>query len=278
MGMLVASALAADTSTGTFEEFAITRDGATFNVRVQSPPPGRLAAHPRLLLFLSADRQSAMPDGRYGSPGKAFIEQGHRVVSFDLLAHGERVDGYGSGIAGLAARVAAGQEPFAAIVADGRAVIDECLRRGLAKRDGIFVAGVSRGGYCALRLAAADERIAAVAALAPVTDWRVLDEFAAQKDSPRVAALALENFAAPLAGRRMYVAIGNHDLRVGTDTCTRFVMAVAGQERERSHGKSGLRYLVVDDSAGHALAAKWRAEGIAFLLKDPEALDGGKMP
>lgn len=261
------------------EEFVISREGVSFTVRVQSPPPGQLAARPLLLVYLSADRQSSMPDGRYGAPGKAFLEKGHRIVSFDLPAHGDRVDRrYGSSIAGLAKMVASGQKPFDTVVADGRAVIDECLRRGLAEKGGIVAAGVSRGGYCALRLAAADERISAVAAFAPATDWREVDEFAAQKDSPEVAALALVNFAPQLAGRRVYIAIGNHDLRVGTDACTRLVLAITEQERQRKVEKSGLRYLVVDDSTGHALAAKWRAEGIEFLLTAPGAADGGKMP
>ncbi len=261
-----------------FEEFVISREGTPLTVRVQSPPPGRLAATPLLLIYLSADRASSMPDGRYGAPGRAFLEQGHRVVSFDLPAHGDRVDSHGSGIAGLAALVAAGQKPFDVLVADGRAVIDECLRRGFAEKGRIVAAGVSRGGYCALRLAAADERISAVAAFAPATDWGAITEFAAQKDQPAVVALALANFAPQLAGRRLYVAIGNHDFRAGTDACTRFVLAITEEERRRGVEKSGLRYLLVDDSVGHALATKWRSEGIQFLLKEPEAVDGGKMP
>jgi len=260
------------------EEFTILRDGVPLAVRVQSPPPERLAKQPMLLVYLSADRASSMPDGRYGAPAKAFLEQGHRIVSFDLPAHGDRVDAHGSGIAGLAARVAAGQKPFDLLVADGRAVIDECLRRGLAEMGRIVAAGVSRGGYSALRLAAADDRIVAVAAFAPPADWGLVTEFASQKDRPEVAALALENFAPPLAGRRVYVAIGNHDLRAGTDACTRFVLALTAEERRRGGNKSGLRFLVVDDSPGHALAAKWRAEGIQFLLKTPEGTAGERMP
>lgn len=276
--MCVTVASAGDTPLGPVEEFVVTTDGATFNVRVQSPPAERLSAHPRLLIFLSGDRQSAMPDGKYGAPTKAFLDKGNRIVSFDLPAHGERVDRHASGIAGLAALVAAGKKPFDAVVAEGRAVIDECLRRGLAEKDGIYVAGVSRGGYCALRLAAADERISAAAALAPVTDWRVVDEFAAQKGSSLVADLALTNYAASLAGRRIYVAIGNYDLRVGTDACTRFVLAISEHERLRHVKSSALRFLVVDDSAGHSLASKWRTEAMAFLLDTPEVSARGSMP
>ncbi|MGH8018345.1 MAG: alpha/beta hydrolase family protein [Opitutaceae bacterium] len=247
-------------------------------VRIQSPPEGRLAAKPLLLLYFSTDRQSSLPDGRYGEPGGLFLERGHRVASFDLPAHGERVDRHGSGIEGLCARMVAGGNPFDLFVADGRAVIDECIRRGLAEEGRIVACGVSRGGYCAVRLAAAEPRISAVAALAPVTDWRSLREFSAVKDGPEVSALALSRYAESLAGRRLYVATGNHDLRVGTDACTRFVLAVGEAERRFGVEKSGVRYLLVDDSSGHALAAKWRQEGVLFLLENTTKGDAAPTP
>ena len=90
----------------------ISVGGVPQAVRVQSPPPERLARQPMLLFYLSADRASSMPDGRYGAPGQTFLEQGNRILSFDLPAHGDRVDVHGSGIAGLAALVAAGKKPF----------------------------------------------------------------------------------------------------------------------------------------------------------------------
>lgn len=273
-----AGARAAPSIESRMEEFTVLRGGVPLVLRVQSPPPERLAKRPWLLIFLSADRQSSMPDGRYGAPGRLALEQGHRVASFDLPAHGDRVGPQGGGIAGLAALVAAGGKPFDALVADGRAVIDECLRRGLAEEGRIVAAGVSRGGYSALLLTAEDERISAVAAFAPATDWRRITEFASIKDQPATAALALENVAPKLAGRRVYVAIGNHDDRVGTDTCTRFVLRLLEIETQHGLKKSGVRYLVVDDSPGHALAAKWRTEGIAFLFQSTAALAGGKMP
>lgn len=258
------------------EEFAVERPGGPLEVSVQSPT--KLASRPMLLIFLSADRQSSMPDGKYGEPGRLFLESGNRVASFDLPAHGERVDRHGSGISGFAARVAAGEHPFDLVVADGRAVIDECEKRGIVEPGRVVVCGVSRGGYCALRLMAADERIAAGAALAPATDWRVVREFAAIKDTEPVAELALENFAEALAGRRVYVAIGNSDDRVGTASCTRFVLSVEEADRSKGVVKSGIRFQVVDDSKGHALASKWRHEGVRFLLDNTENAAGGTMP
>lgn len=264
--LILASVAAA--ATALTEEFTVTRAGESLVVRLQSPPPERLAPNPLLLLFFSTDRRASLPDGAYGAPGKRFLDEGHRVASFDLPAHGDRVDRHGSGIAGLRARVVAGEKPFDTFVADGRAVIDECLRRGLATADRIVTCGVSRGGYCALRLAAAEPRIAAVAAFAPATDWRFVTEFAAVKDHPEVAALALTHHAAALAGRRVYLAIGNHDRRAETNACTAFVLAIGEAEVRAGIAPSRLRYLIVDDSLGHALAAPWRHAGIQFLLQE----------
>jgi hypothetical protein len=142
--------------------FTLTRDGQKLSVQIETPAAGQLAARPMLLLNFSTDAQSSLHRGRYGKPAQFFLAHGHRIASFDLPAHGERVDRHGKGIDGLCARVVAGEDPFALFVADGQAVIDECIRRGWAESGQIVVCGVSRAGYCALRLAAADRRIAAV--------------------------------------------------------------------------------------------------------------------
>jgi dienelactone hydrolase len=265
--LVVSVGAARAAETGVQEEFTVRRGGVSLPFRVCSPAPGKLAERPLLVVLLSADRRSSIPDGRYGGAGRLAVDQGHRVVSFDLPAHGEREDGRGAGIRGFAAMVAAGEAPFDRVVADGRAVIDECIRRGLALEDRLVTAGVSRGGYCALRLAAADPRISAVAAFAPVTDWRVVTEFAAQRESRLLADLALARFAEQLAGRRVYVAIGSRDARVGTDACTRFILALNEAESRRGLEHSGVRYIIADDSPGHRLAAHWREDGIKFLLE-----------
>lgn len=260
----------------TFEEFPINRPYGKLAVAMQTS--AQPAEDPLVLLIFSTDRKSSLVDGRYGAIVRPFLDQGHRVVSFDLPAHGDRIDEHGSGIVGLYASVAAGKKPFDLFVEDGKAVIDELIRRGLAKPGRIVTCGVSRGGYCALRLAAADDRISAVCALAPATDWGVVTEFTQSKDTSGVKDLALTNFADKLAGRRIYVAIGNADSRAGTDACTRFVLSVNKAEKQRRLKTSGLRYLVVDDSVDHSLNSRWRKEGIQFLLNSPPAANKENLP
>lgn len=247
------------------QNFTVDRGTEQLAVRVFSPPPERLAKQPWLLLNFATDRQTSLTGAPYNAAVEVFLKAGHRAASFDLPAHGERVDDRGTGIDGMCARFLAGEDPFVQFAKDGTAVIDQLIERGEAQAGQIVAAGTSRAGYCSLRLAAADRRVAAVAAFAPVTDWRVLREFAAVRDRDDVAGLALEHHAKGLAGRAVYVAIGNHDLRVGTDACARFVSKLAEIEGT-PEGKSRLQFLIVDDSEGHSLDNRWRERGAQFLL------------
>jgi hypothetical protein len=116
-----------------------------------------------------------------------------------------------------------------------------------------------------LRLVAAERRIRAVAGLAPVTDWRRLREFAAVRDHPSVAALALDHWAEELAARPLYLAIGNHDARVGSDACVRFVLQLMAARQAQSDSPPALQFYLID-SPGHSLADEWRQAGAEFLL------------
>ncbi|MBL9199645.1 MAG: prolyl oligopeptidase family serine peptidase [Opitutaceae bacterium] len=219
-----------------------------------------------LVIQFATSREETLAGGRNGAPAARVVELGHRAVSFDLPAHGARIDARGAGITGLRNLILAGVDPFQSVIIDGRAVIDECLRRGWAAPGRIAVCGVSRGGYFAARLAAADERVAAVALLAPVTDWRELREFAPDRERAELPPLVLGNFAARLAGRRLYVAIGDADERVNTEACVRFVAALTAAARAKKIERPHIRFHLADDSPGHALANRWRMEGVDFLI------------
>ncbi len=218
-----------------------------------------------LLLTFSSTRQASFYEDPYNIPARLFAQAGYAVASFDLPNHGEQINAFGEGIVGMCAAVSAGADPFAQFIEQAQAVIDACLGQGVG-RGGIFACGVSRAGYCALRLAAADPRIDGVAGLAPVVDWRALREFAAVREDPAVAALALDHWAAQLAGRAIFMSIGNHDDRVGSDHCVRLALRLLELEEPRVARPSALQLHVVED-AGHGLSNEWRTAGAAFLLR-----------
>ena len=130
--------------------------------------PDELSDRPALLLNFAADRTTTLQSEPYSITPRMFLDAGHRVASFDLPCHGDReVSGEPRGIAGFCAEWRRGNDVFAGFVDEGRAVIDALIDRKLGEPGSIFVSSTSRGGYCALRLMAADERIKAAATFSP---------------------------------------------------------------------------------------------------------------
>lgn len=247
------------------EDFTVAVGGREFPVIALSPPGGMLAEDPCLLLTFGADRSSAMFSEPYSLSPKVFLERGHRALTFDMPAHGDRVDQYGGSIPGWLNAFLAGVDPFAMFVEDGKAVINECVRRGWARPGRIAVAGASRCGYAALRLLAADDRIAAGAGLAPVTDWRYLDEFEAVRERKDVAKLRLSQFAGGMVGKRVYLAIGDDDDRVSTSACVRLARTLQRANAKADFDASHVELHVTHD-LGHRLGDPSYAEGAESVL------------
>ena len=242
------------------EEFSLTLADRCFVVSLLSPVHGRLARDPALLLTFAAGREGSLFNAPYKHTAEAFLEAGHRALSFDFVGHGERIDRFGPGIDGLRnSLVLGGVDPFSVFAEDARAVIDTCVGRGLVRPGRIAASGTSRGGYLALYLLAHEPRVAAVAGFAPVTDWRVLAEFKDDIERPEVIALAMSRCAAQMAGRSVFLTIGRNDLRVGTDTCTALheILAAAGTEVE----------FALTDDPGHQMGMAGYERGAAWLLE-----------
>ena len=199
-------------------DIPLTAGDASFHLLLRTPE--RLAARPAALISLAMDRRTSLAVQPYCRIVDAFLAAGHYAASLDLPNHGERVNAYGDGLGGWAAAAAAGVDPFAELVASGKAAVDACIARlpGLA---GIVAAGTSRGGFCAIRLTAADARIGAVAGLAPVTWLPALSEFDGLAGNAIVQGANLDSFIVPLTGRPVFLGIGIDDRRVGTAHCLR---------------------------------------------------------
>lgn len=256
--------------------FEVDRPEGPLGCLLLEPGPDRLAPAPALLLAITATRDELTADV-HRIPADVFLEHGHRVLAFDLPHHGDRVTPGGrEGLEGMCDELIAGGDPFARLIDDGKAVIDACVERGLADPARTVAAGVSRGGYCALRLAAEEPRLASVAALAPVTDWLLVREFAAERDRLPLTPLSLDDCVAPLADRPIYTAIGAGDDRVGTHRCAQWMAALLDAQRHTpAFGRSCFH--VDPGSEGHGLAGEWYRQGALFLLNVIAGVDAPAM-
>ena len=163
----------------------------------------------------------------------------------------------------------AGDDPFEQFVSDGVAALDWCLHKDIGTNGKLVAYGISRAGYCCLRLAAADARVGAVAAVSPVTDWAILTEFSQCNTSH----LRIERWVDQLADKAVYLCIGSQDERVGVAPCVHFGMKLF--EKQQALPESILfNQLHVVDFAGHSPATVWRLDATHYLLRFCEKLSG----
>lgn len=238
----------------------------TIVARILSPSTNNLATDPLLFLHFATSKETALYEEPYGFATRKFLDAGHRVVSFDLPGHGTRVNAFGEGIRGICNAFMAGEDPFVAFTEDGRALIDYCMAAGLVNQGRIVICGTSRAAYLSMRLMAADSRIAALAAIAPVTDLRTLSEFAAVAERPEVSELNINKCADSLTGRPIHIVIGNHDARVSTASCCRLYLALIAAAERQGLDDSLIDFQVLD-VPGHHSPDDWHIRGAEFLLK-----------
>ena len=247
------------------KEFTLNGKNASFTV-LHKCLQNDLLKDPWLLINLASDRDSALNNYDNCQAADIFLENGHRVLSFDLPNHGERINKYGSGIEGMRNAFAAGHNPFEMFLEDSREVVDECIKRGLATAYRIAVSGISRGGYLAMRLMAADSRISQAVAFSPVTDWTILNEFSQHRQDEAALRLNLSSYIHGLVGKPVFMCIGNHDDRVGTFSCCRLYLELA-EANERNGSPRTLIDFYCTDDANHTCGHYWYEKGAEFLIK-----------
>lgn len=248
-------------------EFEYESRGTMFGGLLAEPSDRAIAGPVPLVINLAAGRHETMTEEPFNWPARLFSAEGFRAVTVDLPHHGDRVAPWKeAGLSGMAEAWAAGVDSFSHFVRDGRALIDTLIQRHWADPARVYLHGTSRGGYYAARLAAADSRVAGLAMVAPVTDWRTLVEFNPVKHRDDVAALTLDHYADTLAGRPVYATIPNRDNRVATESCLRFFEKLATVESQHGMAHSRLQ-LHMTPGDGHSSPDEWRRHAAEYLVQ-----------
>ena len=202
------------------EELTIKVNGEETLAIIRTPI--RRAVRPALLINLAADVKNALGGDFFRIVPDIFLAAGHRVVSFSLPCHGERVNEYGEGIEGWANSIKAGIDVFADIRATGTTLIDLCLERDLAYGETIVIDGTSRAGLAALHILSAESRITAAAIHAPVTYIPAVTEYHGTEENLMVKRSNASALVPKLADKPLFIAIGSSDVRVGAEHCFEF--------------------------------------------------------
>jgi dienelactone hydrolase len=171
--------------------------------------------------------------------------------------------GRAAGLTGWATRLRKDENPVGAFTKQASAVLDYLIAEGYTDREKVAVCGTSRGGFMAVHFTAAEPRVRCVAAFAPVTELSALSEFAGMEKHAGTIALDLRRQADKLAGRPIWMCIGNLDERVDTDRAIAFSRAAVKASAEAQ--KRSLFELHVMTSVGHTIHPTAHDEAAAWV-------------
>ncbi|MBB64986.1 MAG: alpha/beta hydrolase [Waddliaceae bacterium] len=172
-----------------------------------------------------------------------------RIFSFDLPGHGHGLDNQ-EGVPRWAHAIANGDDLITAFVDKALEIIDFLILQGWVDEQAIAVAGLSRGGFMATHIAAADERIKTVLGLAPMTRLTFQKAFKDLKEDPLTQSLDLEKHVVDLTKKHLRYYIGNRDLMVSTDACYSFIQSLT-EESYKQGVRSAPVELIISPSIGH---------------------------
>ena len=242
-----------------------TKAGTHYAICAEKP------AQPAPTLFVIAGPMTAVAADKsrwFIATGDALSRQGWIFVVLDPACEGYALKpGEPSSLAGWAVRAKMGEDFFKPYVESCRDVLDHLIAEGFTDPNRVAVEGVSRGGFCALHFAAAEPRIKAVIGVSPVTNPLALTEFTGVTP-PQIADITLDQQLAKLAGRTVWMSIGNTDDRVSTDDCISFARRlVATTRRLKPELKIIPVHLHVAASLGHSTPEGTYLAAAEFLLQ-----------
>ncbi|HBL41883.1 alpha/beta fold hydrolase [Gimesia sp.] len=254
--LLMASTLSAAEPTVELHKTKAGTEFATWGPLPDQPKP--------TLFILAGTMESTLGSPYFRQCGNQLAKAGYLLVSVDIPCHGKQHrPPEPTGLSGWAYRCEQGDD----FVADNNGrlsqVLDELIAGGQTDADYVGVCGTSRGGYLALQYAAHDPRVKGVAAFAPVTDLTVLNEFKSRAKNEMVQSLSMIQNSQKLAGRPVWIVIGDRDERVGTDAAIELARSITHAGLEKGQ-QSQVDLHVIAEPKGHTVpkgstdvAAKW---------------------
>lgn len=245
------------------EKLTVLRTPSGREIGLLGEKPRRPA--PTLFVFATSHSVSLQSDD-FNKAGKVLSRDGVLCGSLDIPCHGvDHREGEPDGLAGWRYRLDRGENVIDKFCQEAKAALDYLIEVKYTDPQRVGACGTSRGGFIALHFAAAEPRVKCVAAFAPVTDLLVLNEFKGMSPDGLGPALGLTHFADPLSTRPVWIIIGPHDERVGTDSAIAVARKITASAVARK--ASSQVDLHVQPSEGHRIPANSHDDAAAWLKR-----------
>lgn len=201
-----------------------TADKVIFGVIGEIKP--KQAPAPTLFVFAHGIEEMQQ-QSVYTEVARLLAKQGWISVIVEPPCHGEDDrDGEPKQLDGWRHRLEHNDAWISAFTTKASAVLDLLIKDGITDPERVAVCGTSRGGFLAYHFAAAEPRVKAAAGISPVTRLTALREFSTTTQREKAEQLDVARLASKLAGRAIWLSIGNNDARVNTDDAIAFTREV----------------------------------------------------
>ncbi len=216
------------------------------------------------LIVIASTIQDSLSSDDYNKAGNILAKHGWISIALDTPCHGaDHREGEPEGLNGWRSRLEQGDNFVAVFNKQVAEVLDYLVHERYTDPQRIAVAGTSRGGFMGLNLMAAEPRVKCAAAFAPVAELPVLTEFKGLENHAPTQSIALPSIAEKLAGRPVWICIGNNDQRVGTDSVIAFTRKVVAASFAQK--KPAPIEIHVMQTEGHAIHKTAHDEAAAWL-------------
>lgn len=200
------------------------------------------------LIYFWATAKSSLDEDPFNQVVVALKDEPVRIFSWNLPFHEEGMD-YKEAIAQWAHLGNQSSAFFNQFLEACQHYIDFLIQHDWVHANALAVAGLSRGAFLATHLAAKDQRIKQVLGFAPLTGFKHLEEFTSLKSS-EIHRLALTEVADQLIHTKIRFYMGNHDTRVGTDSCFEFIKTLVDTAYSKGIRSPAVE-LILYPSIGH---------------------------
>ena len=257
--------LSSELSTGGDDQGHIhtTDSGIRFGVWPDKPnvPAGTL-------VFFGGSVEEMLKDDYQRQCGNILAEEGYICVLVDGPCEGKELrPGEPGGLDGWRYRLDHGDNFVPEVNSRVSALLDYLIAQGYTDPERIVACGISRGGFLAMHFTISEPRVTCTAVYCPVVNLGTLQLwFKGAEHNPAVRSVDLMEHAAKLAGRPLWIVLGDQDRPIDTD----YVIAFARKVSRSSGQNSQIELHVIAEPGGHTTPEGSDEKSAAWILKQIE--------
>lgn len=217
------------------------------------------------LVYCALSAKSSLTLDPFDQPVRFLSHENIRLLSITLPDHEEGKDPKEAMRKWLESYL---QDPyfFDRFIQNAREALFSLIAEGFIDKDKIALAGLSRGGYVVLRLAAESEEFKSVMAFAPLIDPSTLLEF----DQSIIDTLSLKAYIPKLIGKHIRIHVGNRDTRVSTAKSFEFIHELTEKSYEAGIRSPAVEMLIMPSIGhkGHGTSEESFQIGASWIKKE----------